>query len=188
MTFSASSASKRDLFKSIDWIAFDVDGVLTDGSLWYTESGEQIKRFHVRDGVALKLLQDLGIDVVVITAKDSSMVKERMRDLGVKHYFTGVKDKLEQLKHFATEHQKDLQTLCYVGDDMVDVSSMQASAVSVCPADAYSFVVQEVADVVAPVDGGMGVARWVADEILHAKDLYEQSYKLTVSANFERKR
>jgi len=92
-----SNQLKNKLSK-LSLVVFDVDGVLTDGKLHYTEQGEAIKVFHVRDGVGLKLLSDMGIQVAIVTAKDSKMVAKRVSELGVKHYFAGVKDKKLKVK------------------------------------------------------------------------------------------
>jgi len=173
--------------KHIELAVFDVDGVLTDGKLYYSESGEQLKVFHVRDGVGTKLLRDNSIHVAVMTAKDSPMVAKRVAELGIHHYFPGVKDKRKQLESLLTELDIPCANVCYVGDDMVDVPAMELAGFSICPEDAYILVKNEV-DLIAPVKGGEGVARFVCDAILEAKDKYSEAYSLTIAPHFERAR
>lgn len=168
-------------------VAFDVDGVLTNGQLMYTAEGETIKAFHVRDGVGLKLLQDMGIEVAVISAKRSAMVAARMRDLGVTRYYPGTKNKRQCVESLATELSLDSEECAFVGDDMVDIPAMTWCGVAMAPADAYERVLAA-ADWVSPVAGGHGVARSVADAILSAKGILEQAYNQTTGAHFERDR
>jgi 3-deoxy-D-manno-octulosonate 8-phosphate phosphatase (KDO 8-P phosphatase) len=180
------SSTRADLAQ-IKLIVFDVDGVLTNGQLYFSEQGESTKVFHVRDGVGLKLLSDMGVAVAVMTAKDSAMVRERMTQLGVRHYFPGVADKSALLTEVAGQLSVALEYVGYVGDDMVDLKPMSQSGVSICPADAYGLV-RDVADLVLPLSGGEGVARLVCDLILQAKGQFEQAYQLSTMPEFERKR
>lgn len=173
--------------QQIQLVVFDVDGVLTDGCLHYAATGEATKVFSVRDGVGLKLLQDVGLEVAVISAKQSAMVQQRMSDLGIQHYFPATKDKLLVLKKLCTQLGIAERAYAYVGDDMVDLKAMQAALVSFCPADAYPMV-KESASFVLGLSGGHGVAREVADLILAAQGKYLAAYQLSQQAEFERKR
>jgi 3-deoxy-D-manno-octulosonate 8-phosphate phosphatase (KDO 8-P phosphatase) len=168
-------------------VVFDVDGVLTDGRLFYTDSGESLKAFHVRDGVGLKLLSDMGIAVAIVTAKDSAMVAKRVSELGIQHYFPGTKNKKETVTVLAKHLAIELEDVVFIGDDMVDVPAMSIVGASFCPNDAYSYV-QQLVDEVLPVSGGQGVARYVCDLVLTAQGKYDQAYNLTMDAAFERKR
>ena len=107
MTSSDNATGARDALnlrlKAIKLVVFDVDGVLTDGRLYYSAQGEALKVFNVKDGVGIKLLHDCQVQVAIMTAKDSPMVAQRMADLGIKHYFAGVKDKRFQLDALATQ-------------------------------------------------------------------------------------
>lgn len=183
---SLTKAHRASLCK-IKLAAFDVDGVLTDGMLHYQADGEATKIFNVKDGVGLKLLADMGIQVAVISAKQSAMVERRMQDLGVANYFPGTKDKLKVINKLASDHQLTLEQCCYVGDDMVDLPVLGAVGMSICPNDAYPLVRQE-AKIVLPTGGGQGVARIVADSILYAQDNYQKAYQLSTLPEFERKR
>ena len=171
----------------IQLVVFDVDGVLTDGRLYFSAQGETTKVFHVRDGVALKLLDDLGIHVAIMTAKDSPMVRQRVQQLGVQHYYAGVKDKAVQLASLLEDLAVDAQHVCYVGDDMVDLKPIVMSGASMCPSDAYGLIRDEV-DLVLPLAGGQGIARLVCDLVLLAQGQMEVAYGLAASAQFERDR
>lgn len=184
---SALTRSQIESMAAIRLVAFDVDGVLTNGQLLYTAEGETIKAFHVRDGVGLKLLQDMGVEVAVISAKRSAMVAARMRDLGIRRYYPGTRDKRQCLASLAKELGLAAEQCAFVGDDMVDIPAMTWCGVAMAPADAYERVLS-IADWVSSVAGGQGVARSVADAILSAKGILEQAYHQTTSANFERDR
>jgi 3-deoxy-D-manno-octulosonate 8-phosphate phosphatase (KDO 8-P phosphatase) len=177
----------EDKLRQIKLVVFDVDGVLTDGKLYYSTTGEATKVFHVRDGVGLKLLGDMGISVAVITAKNSPMVAKRMQELGIQHYFAGVKNKKTQVEELAASLSVSLDNIAFVGDDMVDVPAMQIVTLSMCPNDAYEYV-REGVDHIVPVAGGMGVARYVCDLILKEQGLYQKAYEKSMSAEFERNR
>lgn len=168
-------------------VVFDVDGVLTDGRLFYGPEGEQLKAFHVRDGVGLKLLVDSGLHVAVVSAKDSPMLARRMTDLGIQNYFPGVKDKRAAVADLAAQLGIPASATAFVGDDMVDLHAMAWCGVGMAPSDAYSYVYER-ADIQLPVPGGGGVARWVADIILEAQGLYDNAYHTAALPHFERAR
>ena len=168
-------------------LAFDVDGVLTDGRLYYGAEGEALKVFHVRDGVGMKLLADEGLAVVVISAKDSPMLARRMADLGVQHYFPGTKDKQGRLEQLCQSLGLSAEQVAFVGDDMVDLNVMAWCGLGLAPADAYT-TVQQHADLVLDSKGGEGVAREVADRVLSARGRYAEAYASATTPGFERKR
>ncbi|MDN3649624.1 HAD-IIIA family hydrolase [Reinekea marina] len=181
-----SSELNKKLSK-LSLVVFDVDGVLTDGKLYYTEQGEAIKVFHVRDGVGLKLLSDMGIQVAIVTAKDSKMVAKRISELGIKYYFPGVKNKQNKVTELASKLGLPLEEVAFVGDDMVDIPAINVVGVSMCPSDAYDYVLENV-DYIVPKKGGEGVARHVCDLLLKAQGKYKLAYEKSMSADFERKR
>lgn len=172
---------------AIKLVAFDVDGVLTDGRLHYSADGESIKVFHVRDGVGLKLLQDVGLAVAVITAKNSAMVATRISEMGIEHFISGSKDKRKALTELADSLGFSDDECCFVGDDMVDLPAMGMAGLSICPKDAYPLVLKQ-ADICLSVQGGQGVARQVCDLLLMAQGKFETAYQLASRAEFERKR
>jgi len=174
-------------FSHIQLVAFDVDGVLTDGRLYYGPDGEALKVFNVRDGVGVKLLQDNNIPVVIISAKDSKPLTTRVTELGIKYFYPGSKDKRAVLQKLLQELSIDATNVVYVGDDMVDLPVMQDAGISLAPADAYEFVKSE-CDWVLVSSGGQGVAREVADLVLGSKFDLTTIYKQATLPKFERKR
>lgn len=191
MTYLAEEISKQpslaSKLKSIKAVAFDVDGVLTGGQLFYSPEGEALKQFNVRDGVGIKLLNEHGIKVFVISAKKSGMVVKRMADLGVTQFFGDVKDKAQTLVSLLSSESLDPENILYVGDDVVDLPAMAESGLTCCPNDAYPLVKSHV-DYIVPLAGGQGIARYVCDLILTAQGKYEEAYRLAQTAYFERKR
>lgn len=181
------SVEHRRKLAAIRLVAFDVDGVLTDGRLYYGAEGEALKVFHVRDGVGMKLLADHGIAVAVVSAKDSPMLARRMSELGVRHYFPGTGDKRQCLLDLCQMLAIPVEQTAFVGDDLVDLNAMTTSGLGMAPADAYP-VVRDQADWVLNSKGGEGVAREVADLILTAQNHYDRAYSLAATPEFERKR
>lgn len=160
----------REKLEPIRLLVLDVDGVLTDGTLFYTEDGEQIKNFNVRDGLGIRLLMDCGIEIGVITGRSSPAVSARCAELGVKEnlVFLGSKDKDADLDRMLkilgiSDHQ-----MAAMGDDLPDLPMLGRAGFSFCPADA----VPEVAaacDNVCGKDGGSGAVREAAEILLKAK-------------------
>lgn len=145
---------------------FDVDGVLTDGTLSYSGDGENVKHFNVKDGVGIKLLRDHGIEVAVISAKGSAPLDKRMADLGVQHYYPHSHDKWAVLSSLLATLRLSQSQVCYVGDDVIDLRVMRRVGLALCPADAF-WLVREQAHVLSSF-GGRGVARECADLLLGA--------------------
>ena len=161
-------ADIRERAARIKLAIFDVDGVLTDGSLIYAADGHELKAFHVHDGLGLKRLLANHIEVAVITARMSMIVTERMADLGVAHVYQGQDDKLacfEQLLH-ALKLQPD--QVAYTGDDLPDLAVMQRVGLAVAVANAHPWV-RERAHWRTRLPGGGGGAREVCDLILAAQ-------------------
>ncbi|WP_330221448.1 HAD-IIIA family hydrolase [Marinomonas phaeophyticola] len=173
------------LLQTLKLVVFDVDGVLTDGGLLYGEYGEQLKRFNVKDGVALKLLPKWGVEVAIITAKDSAPLRKRMQDLGIKHFYPGCHNKADAYKTLIETLNINRQNTAYVGDDVIDLQVMPLAGVSFCPADAHELVVRS-CDITLNVNGGQGVAREVADRILACRMPLEHAYGLAIKPEFEK--
>lgn len=179
-----SSNQIRERAQNIALVVFDVDGVLTDGTLTYGANGEELKHFNVKDGVGIKLLQTYGVEVAIISAKDSAPLSRRAQDLGVKHFFPGSKDKMKVLLALLDELKLKLNQVAYVGDDVIDLKVMQNIHLSITPADGYQMV-KQYADVVAHSSGGKGVAREVADLILESRMDLEAAYIKAMLPEFE---
>jgi len=153
---------------AIRLLVLDVDGVLTDGRLYFGPRGETLKAFHVRDGVGLKELQRAGLTVAVISGRRSPMVAARCRELGVRHVLQGVGDKLAALTRLCARLKLTPAACACVGDDLQDVPLMRAAALSFAVADAHQDA-RRAADVVTRLPGGRGAVREVCDHLLALK-------------------
>lgn len=149
-------------------MAFDVDGVLTDGTLWFGPAGDTYKAFHTLDGHGLKLLGAGGIEVAIVTGRFSEAVRIRADELGIKFLRQGVADKVRALAGLADEAGVSLQECGYMGDDVVDLPVMRACGFCACPADAHPLV-RARASMVATRPGGRGAVREICEAILLAQ-------------------
>jgi 3-deoxy-D-manno-octulosonate 8-phosphate phosphatase (KDO 8-P phosphatase) len=151
--------------RGIRLLVLDVDGVLTDGRLYFGPRGEALKAFHVRDGVGLKQLQRAGLAVAVISGRRSPIVTARCRELGVRHVLQGVSDKLAALMRLLARLKLTPAACACVGDDLPDVPVMRAAALSFAVADAHR-AARRAADIVTRLPGGRGAVREVCDHLL----------------------
>jgi len=159
----------------IKLVIFDVDGVLTDGTLSYSAEGESIKHFNVKDGLGIKLLMSHGIDVAVISARQSLPLQRRIDDLGIQYFFPGVHNKLQAFDQLIQQLTINAEEVAYVGDDVIDIPVMKQVGLSCTVQDGYPLV-KEAADWVTDAAGGAGAAREVADLILSSKMALRDAY------------
>jgi len=171
--------------QALKLVVFDVDGVLTDGRLLYTEQGETIKRFNVKDGVAMKLLPKWGIQVAVITAKDSAPLRQRMSELKIEYFYPGCHNKAEAFDELVERLGMKPDEAAYVGDDVIDLQVMPKVGVAMCPSDAH-ILLQRHCPVILNKAGGGGVAREVADIVLATRMSLEDAYELAQKPEFEK--
>lgn len=157
-----------NIAKHIKLVIFDVDGVLTDGMLNYGPEGEMFKQFNVKDGIGIKLLEQQGIYVGVITAKDSEPLSQRMRDLSVQYFYPACNDKIKAFTELKNTLSLSMEQIAYVGDDVIDLPVMEQVGLAIAVQDAHDYVKQK-ADYITRLSGGQGVAREVADLILDAQ-------------------
>lgn len=149
---------------------FDVDGVLTDGRLFFTTDGREIKAFHVHDGLGLKRLQTAGVTVAVISSRESPIVSQRMAELGVDHVYQGQKDKLPVFDSLCAALKVEPDAVAYTGDDLPDLPLIQRVGLGIAVANAHPMV-REAAHWVTRIPGGEGAAREVCDLILSAREV-----------------
>lgn len=154
----------------VELAVFDVDGVFTDGRLYYGARGEQLKAFHVRDGHGIKLLLRHGVQVAVISGRRSPAVTQRMRELGIRHVFQGRDDKLPVLKTLLQKLKLGWQQVACVGDDIVDLPLLESAALAIAVADAQSEL-RAHAHYVTDACGGEGAVREVCDLLLAARNI-----------------
>ena len=148
--------------------ATDVDGVLTDGGMYYSDSGQQMKKFNVWDGMGLALMREAGLVLGIVTAEKTKAVIQRAKKLRIAEVHQGVWDKLDVLKKLGKQYKIDLQEMAYVGDDINDFEALQSVGFSACPADARPEIRKSV-QYVCQAKGGEGVVRELADMILIAQ-------------------
>ena len=147
---------------------FDVDGVLTDGGLYYADSGEELKRFNVRDGQGLRMLADSGVTPAIITSRSSRCVAERARNLGIEHLYQGVSDKRTAFQELLGRCGVEASACAYSGDDLVDLPVMRRCGLAVTVPGAPAQVRRQ-AHVVTRARGGDGAVREICELILYAQ-------------------
>lgn len=174
------SASVIQAAKRIKLIAFDVDGVLTDGRITYTSAGEEIKSFNVRDGHAIKMAFRAGLTVAVITGRDSPMVQKRCEELGIENLYQGIRDKASCLEILLSNTKLSAKEVAYMGDDIVDLPIMSVAGLGCCPSDAAEEV-QQRSDLVTGAPGGGGAARELIFFILQQQGLLEELMQRYIS-------
>lgn len=161
----------QDLTKKaaqIGLVIFDVDGVLTDGSLFFGDDGQEYKAFHSRDGHGMKMLQSTGVHIGIITGRTSRVVRHRMDSLGVQHVYQGQIDKLPAFEELASKLKVPVEAIAYVGDDVVDLPIMTRVGLAIAVQDAHPLVKQH-AQWTTPNAGGRGAARDVCEMIMQSQ-------------------
>lgn len=156
---------REERARAVRLMGFDVDGVMTDGRLYYGPEGETLKVFHSRDGHGLKLLMRAGITVVVISGRRSPALEARCAELGIRECYLGVEDKLGCLTALLARRNLTLAQAGYMGDDIVDLEILSHCGFSAAPADAHPEVRARV-HYLARLPGGMGAVREVCDWLL----------------------
>lgn len=151
-------------------LIFDVDGVLTDGGIIYTNSGDELKKFNVKDGQIIQHLIKNNIIVGAITGRSSPLVERRCIELKLNFFFQGIKNKYECLLDVMEKYKLNLDEVAYIGDDIIDLKIIDQCGLGVAPADALEYV-RETSDIVTVTSGGNGVIREIGDLILAAKGL-----------------
>ncbi|MBS1269576.1 MAG: 3-deoxy-D-manno-octulosonate 8-phosphate phosphatase KdsC [Gammaproteobacteria bacterium] len=157
-----------DKASAVKLVVFDVDGVLTDGSVTYGPQGEEYKTFNIRDGQGIKSLLDFGIDTAIVSARNSPALVTRAQELGIRHIETNASDKLRASRALMGKCTVREDQCCYVGDDVIDIPAMLECGLGIAVADAHH-TVRHIAQWITPSDGGRGAVREVCDVILYAQ-------------------
>ena len=152
-------------------LILDVDGVLTDGRIIINDHGEETKSFNVKDGFGISALLDAGIDVAVITGRQSLVVEHRAKDLGIRNVYQGVKDKKAACVRLLEERRMTSDQACYMGDDLPDIPVLRYVGMPVAVADAVKEA-REAALYITEKNGGNGAVREVCELILKARDAW----------------
>ncbi|MCG6887376.1 MAG: 3-deoxy-manno-octulosonate-8-phosphatase KdsC [Proteobacteria bacterium] len=152
----------------IKLVVFDVDGVLTDGSLFIGDDGQEYKAFHSRDGLGMKMLHRSGVEIGIITARSSEVVRHRMESLNIQHVYQGQQEKLPAFEDLVGKLGLSYEQTAYVGDDVVDLPVMRRAGLAIAVADAHPLARQH-AHWQTPHGGGRGAARDVCELIMEAQ-------------------
>ena len=163
-----SRDNARERASRIKLMAFDVDGVLSDGSLFYTDEGVEIKAYNSLDGLGLNLLKKAGITLAIITGRNTPNVEARMHHLGIDLLFQGSRNKLETMHELLARLGLTPEEAGFMGDDIIDLQVMAACGFSAAPADAHALARQH-ARLIASKNGGRGAVREVCEFILDAQ-------------------
>ncbi len=161
-----------NLARNIKLVIFDVDGVLTDGTLFFDNAGEEYKAFNSKDGHGLRMLLECGLQAAIITGRKSHLVEHRMRDLGIEIVFQGYRDKRPAFNELIAQTGLTPQQVAYMGDDVVDLPIMTQVGMAIAVKDAHPFV-QQHADYITDKAGGQGAAREAIEFILQAQGLLQ---------------
>lgn len=163
--------------KNITTFIFDVDGVLTDGSVFVTENGEQSRVFNIKDGYALQLAVKCGYNVCSVSGSRSKSQLYRLNSLGIKDVYMGIHTKIEKLKIYLEEKSINPENVLYMGDDIPDLEVMKIVGLACCPADAVEEI-KAVSTYVSPYPGGRGCARDIIEKVLKIQDKWmkEEAY------------
>lgn len=155
--------------RAVKLLVLDVDGVLTDGRLYYGHQGEELKAFYTPDGLGIKLLQKSGIDVAIITGRQSGIVAGRAAELGISQVVQGREDKLQALQELTRGTGLTAAELAYMGDDLPDLAALRYAGLGMTPANAQPLL-SEHADWQSQRPGGSGAVREACEFILDAQD------------------
>ena len=164
-------------FKPITAFVFDVDGVLTDGSLLVLPGGVMARRMNIKDGYALQLAVKKGYKVAVISGGNSDEVNERLNKLGVEHVWMKVENKVEVLKAFMHNHNINSTQLLYMGDDIPDIKAMDLAGLPCCPADAAQEI-RKKSLYVSRLKGGEGCVRDVIEKVMRLRGDWNEDFSI----------
>jgi 3-deoxy-D-manno-octulosonate 8-phosphate phosphatase (KDO 8-P phosphatase) len=161
-----------NLFKKITTFVFDVDGVLTDGTVLLLENGLQARQMHIKDGLGLQMALRNGFRVVIISGSFSKPVIERLNKLGISEVHMAIEDKKKLLEDYVQKNKLGWEEILYMADDLPDIAAMQKVGLACCPADAVNEV-KAVSVYISPINGGFGCVRDVIEKVLKVQDKWK---------------
>lgn len=165
----------KEYLKDIKALIFDVDGVLTDGTVMVTTSGEMLRTMHIKDGYALKTAVTKNLPVCIISGGSNEGVRKRLEGLGVKDIYLATHNKMEPLNQFLNKYQLKPQEVLYMGDDIPDIPVMQMVGMPCCPQDAVPEV-KATAKYISHKNGGKGAARDVIEQVLKVQGKWNENF------------
>lgn len=155
----------KELLTQVKALVFDVDGVLTDGTLLLMPDGELVRTMNIKDGIIMKLAVKSGYHLCIITGGSSMAVKQRLNRLGISDVYLKTEDKLEALKEFVAMYDIKMEEVLYMGDDLIDYEVMSKVGVPVCPKDA-AHEIKELSLYISDKDGGKGCVRDIIEQVM----------------------
>ncbi|HIP18549.1 MAG TPA: HAD-IIIA family hydrolase [Sulfurovum sp.] len=158
---------------SIELIVLDVDGTMTDSRITYSENGDEIKSFNVKDGLAIASWRKLGKQVAIITGRSSAIVARRAKELRIEHFYQGIDNKKEVLETLLEKLDLTMDNVAAIGDDLNDLSMLKAAKVSFVPRDASAYV-DKIATVILTKKGGDGAVREMIEYLINDEGLEEK--------------
>ncbi len=159
----------KEKAKNIKLMAFDVDGVFTDGSIIYDENGKETKVFNAKDGQGIVCVEKAGIITAIITARKNGTVEHRAKNLGITELHQGIKYKLPVLEEIIKKYNFTFENVSYMGDDLPDICILEKVGLACCPKDAVDEV-KNICDFVSTKDGGRGAIRELCDFVLRSQN------------------
>lgn len=171
----------KNLFKKVKLLVLDVDGVLTQGEIIYDNRGHELKIFNVKDGLGVFILAKLGIKVILLSARNSPILKKRAKDMHVTQVIGGILPKENALPKLLEKYDVSTEEICFIGDDLIDLAFMQKVGLGVAVADA-TIDLRNHADYITQKAGGKGAVREIVDLIIQSKDLKEEALKIIKNA------
>ena len=168
--FDKISDRLKERANKVKMICFDVDGVLTDGSLFIWPEGELFKKFFALDGHGMKLAMKFGIECCIVSARPSKHTIARFEDLGLKEIHVGVENKLDKVEELAKKFNISLDEIAFIGDDSIDVPVLERSGLAVCPPNSHYSVYKHI-HYITERAGGLGAGRELVDLVLYSQGL-----------------
>ena len=151
----------------------DIDGVWTDGGMYYDNHGNELKKFHTYDSAGVLFCKQLNVPVGILTGENTEIVAKRAKKLNVDHLYQGATDKLDIAKDLCEIYSIDLKEVAYIGDDLNDIELLKAVGFSACPASAPSYI-KKIVDIVLKKNGGEGVFREFIEQLFDVEELIKQ--------------
>ena len=166
----------KEYLEHITTFVFDVDGVLTDGTIVITTDGEMLRSMNIKDGYAIKTAIDKGFNVCIISGGKNEGVRKRLRGLGVTDIYLGAQHKTDQLEEYFDVYNIDAKNVLYMGDDIPDIPPMKMIGLPCCPQDAVSEV-KEISKYISHKKGGKGCVRDVIEQVLKVQEKWNNSFE-----------
>jgi len=167
--------SYKEYLQHITTFIFDVDGVLTDGTVTVTTTGEMLRKMNIKDGYALKTAIDNGFNVCIISGGSNEGVRIRLRGLGITNIYLGAHNKVEQLDEYLSANNIKVENVLYMGDDIPDAPVMKLVGLPTCPQDAVPEI-KEISKYISHKNGGKGAVRDVIEQVLKIQDKWDGNF------------